>query len=581
MCLSAGQVGFPKSWSLTEATIGKTPLCLDPAAAHPLTGSLTLTGLPLLKLPPGIAPPTLTVSFDGENITLATTVGLPNKGKATVTLAVNQTTGAYAGSVKGSFTAFDKPISLSGKLAVDASGNVSVKTQLTGQITLGQGVTLSDASFTWNASSFGIAGTIKINNTVSLTASGSYADADNWSLALSAVVGAWQPLPQLTIPSIGFAGSVSKSEGEFAFDASVTVARTMETGRLGDRGQSHGPPVQQRRRTLRLPWYRQKSCLAGRLGFGDHRRRRRFAAQAVRPGVRGARRQSVGVQLHHRDRRLETDQRGGRHRQICDGQRLLEGHRRLRLRGVRHDQRLWRHPHRGGERQQRQVLHRRLRRNYQRCRCPPAQRHAAAMCCTPVRSAAATNSLWGRVNRPFTHTVTVPAGVSLYGSFVLKVAKKTDTAKNSDTSTVPAVIADKLGLKDDVTAVISASLTGGPPVFRASIAFGKSNGGSVLYENCGGKSCPADGQPVAKDSRTALSLSRLSLTLSATGSIGFEATANLAIAKSNETPASNLGLTARITVDLAGPKITAALFTSDGQWNGRARRRRPEHGRGW
>ena len=144
--------------------------------------------------------------------------------------------------------------------------------------------------------------------------------------------------------------------------------------------------------------------------------------------------------------------------------------------------------------------------------------------------------------------VDVPQGVTVYGAFDIPLA-------------VRNLMVAKLKLPSIRTVVMSASLGSSTPVLKASVQLGEPGQGVTIYENCGRQACTTD-------TRTRLGLTDLTLTLSATGEVGFEAGATLAIAKSNQTPASSLELAARVTIDLKGPKITVALFTRGGVWKG-------------
>jgi hypothetical protein len=117
----------------------------------------------------------------------------------------------------------------------------------------------------------------------------------------------------------------------------------------------------------------------------------------------------------------------------------------------------------------------------------------------------------------------------------------------------------KLGLPPVDALVLTAQLGGPDLTLKAAITLGA--GGLPLFQVCP-DGC---GNPAKV---TSLTLTEVALSLSITGRIGFSASGNLHLpASSAEAPASDLTITAEIAIDVAGPSITLALFTSDGTWH--------------
>lgn len=554
LCLSSGELGFPESWGLTKAKLGATvPVCLDlaPGTTRPLTGSVQFSGVPLLRLPDSIPPPKLTVAFDGTVVDLSAEVALPNDGSATVTLKLDADTGHYTGSASGSFTAFGKDIELAGSLAYDGTTrSASISGSVPGPVDLVPGASLSNLKIMWDAQGFEFSGALSVAGKLDLVAAGSYVDSQNFSLSLSATAGGdgWSPLPGLTLPGVAFAGSVVRTDGVTAFDVSATLSQDWKpsdavtvtglTARLSNQPAPAGCPTGQPGSV----WLSVQG--AATIGFGStdlelqaqacvlpSEKAWAFASTASLDSWKpisglDVAVESVGVRA--------SSPGGGASPEfvafgavkaygstfsasvsVKDGAVLVDAAGQLTAdtgAGL-----------------------------------PAGTTGHVIYASAPRPQYRLADSALPSVDGDFTN-VDVPKGISLYGAFDVPGA-------------VRRVITDQLKLPDIRTVVMSASLGDGPPVLRASVQLGKAGEGVTLYENCGGRECTTD-------TRTRLGLTDLTLTVSATGSVGFEAGAALAIAKSGDTPASTLSLAARVTIDLKGPKVTVALFTRDGTWRG-------------
>lgn len=556
VCLTGGTLRFPESWGISSAELGSaSPICVSLAAgaANPITGSVTVTGLPFIKMPTGMAPPVTTIDFTGSTISVSTDAALPDGGTLTLSVAVDVRTGHFTGAANGRVVILGTPVLFTGAVSYDGTTfDFSLDGSVPGPVPIVAGTTLSDLTLHVGRDGFAFGGTVSVEGKVTLTAAGSFSDASHWSLSLAGTTGQpdWSPLPGFTLPPVGFNGLVRRDGGPVEFDVAVGVpgewnpVAGLRVTSLEARLSNLEPPADCPSVPAGSVWLAVagsatvsfdassvtvdgKACVAPgqsawsfsssatldsfkpvpsldvsieSLGISAIDRGAASGVEVMAYGSARAFGASLAAVMTVKNGSVVVDASGSLS-DLGTGAGLPSG-------ATGHV--LFASKDRPGYR------------FYRAGAIPTVDPDLAA--------------------------VTVSQGVSLYASITLG----TD---------IRNVITNQLGLPDVSAVVVSVQLGAGPPVLKASISFGDPGQGYTLYEDCGGVAC-------TEATRTRLALHAITLTLSATGAFGFAAEARLDLAASDQTPASSLGMTASVTIDLPKSKITMALFTSDGTWHG-------------
>lgn len=553
LCLTGGTLRFPESWGLQPAVLGGTdPLCLDTRAgqARPLRGSVTVRGLPLIGLPPGVAEPVTTVRFDGDTIGLRTDAALPNGGTLALNGTMHATTGDLDARVTGQVSLLGTRVTVAGSVTRDASGITwAITGQAPGPITLVAGATLADATVRVDGDGFTVDGTVTVAGEVPMAAKGRYGDADHWSFALAGRAGTdWTPMSGVRVPTADFSGRVGRDGGPVSFDVTAALAQEwtpvagLRIGSLQARLSNEQAPASCPGVATGAVWLGLngtaeatfgpavvavdgKGCIVPSSDAWSFTSTATMNSWKPLPGA-DVSVESVGLHAvdHGDGRDVELTAFGSARAMganlaavasVVDGSVVVDAMGDLSdLRsGVTLPATAAGHV----------LFADTVRRGYR------FYRAAAIPQIDPALAA-----------------VTVPDGVSVYVSTSLDDG-------------VRRFIRDRLSLPDVSSLVLSVHLGAAVPTFTGTLSLGPPGSGYTVYQDCGGATCTAD-------TRSRLALVDLSLTMSATGTIGLAANADLEMAKTDQTPASKVSMVAEITLDLAGPSMVVALYTTDGTW---------------
>ncbi len=564
VCLTGGSLHFPASWGVDSATLASTdPICvsLDPDAAAPVTGSITVRGLPLLKLPAGVSPPITTVTFDGDEIDVTSDAALPGNGTLHVEVSVDVQHGTFSGSANGHVTILGTAVDFAGSLSYDGSALAfSIDGSVPGPITITPGTTLSNLTLHVDQDGFSFGGSVSVDGKIDLTAHGAFADARHWSLSVQGATGQpdWSPVPGIELPAANFAGSISRDGGPVSFDVSAGIDGTWNptpgvsisnlTAHLGNVTPPDSCP--------KIPegkvWVAIDGAASIDLGSGDiglagsaciapSTGHWSFSTTAALDSFKPISNldvtvQSLGV--------TASDDGTGVHLLAYGSARALGADFAAVI-------------------------------TYQPATTTPQA--PASLVVDAFGSLSTTSAasmlpagvtghvLFASADRKGYHfyragtipeidpdlaAVKVQAGITLYATITVG-----DDLQN--------LLANKLGLPAPSALVVSMHVGPGAVMLTATVTFGDPTEGYTLYENCGSGPC-------TEDTRTRLALTGITLTMSAGSDgvvFGFIAAGKLDLPRSGDVPASHLALAASVTIDLTKLTISASLYTTDGTWH--------------
>lgn len=549
LCVTNGTLRLPSSWNVSEIRVGTaSPVCVGLAAPHAVTGSFSVTGLPLLKLPPGTTPPVTTLDFDGSALAVAAEVPLLG-GTLDLSLTVDTRTGRFTGAAGGRFVVLGAPVDVGGTISYDGTRvDVSVEGGVAGTIDLGAGTTLADARLRFDREGVAIEGTVGVAGAVTLTARGSFTDAQNWSFALTGTAGAgsWTPVPGLTVQPAELSGRVERVAGRVTFDVAVAVpgawtpvdglAVRRIVGRLSNQPAPPGCPSV----TPGSVWFQitgqgtadlgasslvlnVEACVApgqGAWSLGSSASADawapfdQFPASLESVGIRaGSAGGGAGVELMAFGLVRVMGLGLGATITSAGGSVVVDGSGDLSAVG--------------------EIL-------------PAGSSGHVVLASAPrpgyrLRNATAL----GRLDPAFTAPIPIPKGISFYTGFDLPQELRT-------------FMQESMGLPDVASVVLA--LETADPTLRATIAFGEDDP-VVLHESCGNGAAPC-----APDAATRLSLKALTLSVGLKSGFGFRADGRLDLPASDQTAASSVDLAAAISVDIPSQTLTAML-SGEGRWH--------------
>ncbi|MCB1029974.1 MAG: hypothetical protein KDA95_01465 [Acidimicrobiales bacterium] len=551
ICLTGGTLQFPTSWGIRSATVSAgAPICLSllPGNPRPVTGSIEVVGVPFVKLPKSVTPTATKLAFDGSSLVISTNATLPDGGSLAVKVTANLDTGELSGSATGKVVVMGATVSFAGAITTKGKAvEFSIKGSTPGPINVVSGTTLKDLKLILDNTGFTVAGTVVTAAGLELTASGTYSDAANWSLAVAGATSSstWSPVSGLSIPATQFSGSLSRVDAKLDMDVEATIPTAWKpsanltiasaTARLsnspapsGCTGVPAGSIWLMVEGVATASFDVASAGISGRACVVPSTKAWSFAASSTIASWRPS--SSLKISLENMG--LQASGRPGTSSEILAyGSARVYGANLGAVVSVKD----------GGV-----VIDARGEFDLMNTGVKlPAKSTGHVLYATKARSG---YSFYEDAALPVIDTdlaaVNVPAGISLYAGFTLSPQ-------------VQDLLNKKLGLPRVSSVVLTATLGGSAPTLRATVAFGGTNG-YTIYQSC--SSCAADSQ-------TRLALQDISLTLSAKAVIGLAANARLNIAKTSQTPASSLGLTASVTVDLKKPSLAIALYTTDGLWN--------------
>lgn len=550
LCLDDGELNFPESWGLSEVTLGAgAPVCLDldPSAAAPLTGSMSTTGLPFLPMPDGIAPPQTALSFDSSSLVLSTAFALPTGGDVAGELVVDLDSGT--GDFESSVTITDLPVfgqtaDLAGTISGDATtvDNFTVSGSIPGPLPLLPGTELRNIGIEWTLGGLTAEAEATVGGSIELDLSGLLVDAQNWSLTATAQTGPpLTPLPNLTIDPSGFSGTVQSVDGVIGFDVRLTLTGgwspvdVLTVEQLTAQLSSFPPPTDcvgvgddevwlavSGAATLELGPPPIEVSAQACVGFGSG------AWSLASTATFGSWRPVSGVDVAVQDLGIVVGD---------DGSGItIDAQGRVLVFGVELGARVF-----VNTTDLSIVVDGFGDLSSAGLGLPPGSTGHIVLASADSPDFRFTDPVLAGVEG-------VDAGLGMFAGFAPDPALGT-------------FMSDVFGLPPITALVVSAQLSGTDITLRAAITIG--GGGIPLFEVCGSGSC-------TPEQLTSLRLTELALSISLTGRIGFAATSELHLPASpdGQVPESELNLTAEIAIDLAGPAITLALFTSDGTWNG-------------
>ncbi len=562
VCLTGGSLHFPASWGVDSATLASTdPICvsLDPDAAAPVTGSMTMRGLPLLKLPAGVSPPTTTVTFDGDKIDVTSDAALPGNGTLHVEVSVDVKNGTFSGSANGHVTILGTAVDFAGSLSYDGTALAfSIDGSVPGPITITPGTTLADLTLHVDQDGFSFGGSVSVDDKIDLTAHGAFSDAQHWSLSVQGATGKpdWSPVPGIELPAAKFAGSISRDGGPVSFDVSAGIDGTWDptpgvsisnlTARLGN----VTPPDSCPKIPAGKVWVAIDGAATIELGSSDialagsaciapatgHWSFSTTAAlDSFKPiSTLDVTVQSLGVTASEDGTGVQLLAYGSARALGADFAAVIT--------------------------------------NQPATATAPASLVVDAFGSLSTTSAAdllptgvTGHVLLASADRKGYHfyragtipeidpdlaAVKVQAGITLYATITVG-----EDLQN--------LLANKLGLPAPSALVVSMHVGPGAVMLTATVTFGDPTDGYTVYENCGSGPC-------TEDTRTRLALTGITLTMSAGSNgvvFGFIAAGRLDLPRSGDVPASHLALAASVTIDLAKLTISASLYTTDGTWH--------------